>query len=582
VKKSEIIEKAKQHNIEIIEGNEDEQISFIARQLDVDESELESIFQENDEEEIYGEELNEITYPTSKDSINMNPEISFNENNHLEKQNENNQFNNKYQLEKKDVPNRKGMTNDRTAIAKTKKPNSTKTSSNGGKVSKIVNTAQTVSQLSENPKENGKELVKQQIKHQLKQKVKTAALNVIKKNPYVLLVVLIVALVLLFILMVIGAAEEGGSNSQLYATQYTLNATSITKENFESLMNEACKNHNEYQPYCDNATLIYDISVSNGVSAEAVAVELIINNISFGNNAGDVIFNQTQRISSYKRVNDLISADLANVNYWTNKSTDDNNMCSLISNLETYLGSERFGQITEYCSNDGINCESSNVGGENCEQITDSDKKAIITYGVKKRQFLKESIFGSDWGSTAVYSSTCSIYAQGDKSWRDIPLGNSRLTMGSSGCLVTALAIAISCHDTPVTISEFDAGKFIGQLNSGGCFAPDGGLYWGCTKINDVAPLTKFVSASCVKVTPKCSGGTNWSDQDKQNLINSHLSTGNRFVLVGFIRSHGGQHFVMFSEWIDNSSFKALDPAGGVTSTVYLKDVHRIAAYTYK
>lgn len=65
-------------------------------------------------------------------------------------------------------------------------------------------------------------------------------------------------------------------------------------------------------------------------------------------------------------------------------------------------------------------------------------------------------------------------YRQDDDSWKDINLGNSKYTMGSSGCITACIASAISESDNPM-----DPGELVTLLSENNVYDDDGNMQWG-------------------------------------------------------------------------------------------------------
>lgn len=65
-------------------------------------------------------------------------------------------------------------------------------------------------------------------------------------------------------------------------------------------------------------------------------------------------------------------------------------------------------------------------------------------------------------------------YRQDDSTWADEYLGNSKYTLGSSGCLVSSIASALSMeHDIEETPSTLNA-----RLSSDGVYDSEGNMQW--------------------------------------------------------------------------------------------------------
>lgn len=71
-------------------------------------------------------------------------------------------------------------------------------------------------------------------------------------------------------------------------------------------------------------------------------------------------------------------------------------------------------------------------------------------------------------------------YRQDDPTWKDIHLGDSEYTMGSSGCITTCIATAIS-----ETEGAMDPGQLAVLLSNENVFDDEGNMQW--TELNDLA-----------------------------------------------------------------------------------------------
>ena len=85
------------------------------------------------------------------------------------------------------------------------------------------------------------------------------------------------------------------------------------------------------------------------------------------------------------------------------------------------------------------------------------------------------------WGFP-IYSETsagygdCEIFAQWDPRWGNIQLGyGGGTSLANIGCLVTSIAIGMSCSGTELTVSNFDPGVLATHLVSNGCFTNGSG-----------------------------------------------------------------------------------------------------------
>ncbi len=156
-------------------------------------------------------------------------------------------------------------------------------------------------------------------------------------------------------------------------------------------------------------------------------------------------------------------------------------------------------------------------------------------------------------------------WTQGDARWANMKLGGSKLTMASSGCVVTSLAM-LAVHYGLQDESVFNPGIFLEALNEAGALTNGGALYWN--KVDNV--LTGFDYAGKMDLTG--------SAADKAALFGNLLSQGyavvinvNRTHWVG-LRSVIGDKVYMFDSSASSPTVLFDEyPAAGVTQCVVYK-----------
>ena len=144
------------------------------------------------------------------------------------------------------------------------------------------------------------------------------------------------------------------------------------------------------------------------------------------------------------------------------------------------------------------------------------------------------------------------LWKQFGAPWSNILLGNSSKTIGSSGCLVTSIAMLIAQSGVNVIVDgEFNPGTFVQKLNANGGFI-GADLYW--SKVSTAAP--SFIYQGQIPIL-------GFSQSDKLNKINELLNNG--YYITAEVKGNTGQHWVAIVS-TDGSNVNMLDPASDSTS----------------
>lgn len=158
-------------------------------------------------------------------------------------------------------------------------------------------------------------------------------------------------------------------------------------------------------------------------------------------------------------------------------------------------------------------------------------------------------------------------WKQNQGTWTAIPLGNSKYTIRSAGCLVTSVAIQIAKSGTLVNVSNFDPGVFVEHLNKNGGFTSEGDFYWNSPANSGITPNFKFAGLIDLAGTKS----------EKTSTIKSYQDQGYYIV----IRAQTHQHWVSLDKVVGNEVY-IFDPATNATK-LWEKypdyDVTRIAIF---
>lgn len=137
--------------------------------------------------------------------------------------------------------------------------------------------------------------------------------------------------------------------------------------------------------------------------------------------------------------------------------------------------------------------------------------------------------------------------------WCNVPLGNSGATIGGYGCFITSIAIQIARSGTTTTLSEFNPGTFVKELNKYGSF--DGsGSFVGAANISKIVPTfsEKYHGVSLTG-----------SAQNKINVIKGYLDQG--LYPIMRVKTTNGQHWVAVVGVTNNDVIMA-DPGSEKTN----------------
>ena len=384
--------------------------------------------------------------------------------------------------------------------------------------------------------------------------------------------------------------NDGTSNS---CESMSISSTSLSRSEFIEKLESyySLKNDTYSNLFKEKAGVIYDLSVKNGINPEVVVVRAYLegyspasqgystyNNywgIGCNNNSSlknckkyssfeDGVLGFINNISKYDSLSSMMSKYAYIGYYWYSPGNAGLGGCYYYQSIKKYLSASRSNEVAAACSKE--------CSGSSCLATVNEDQVAYSKYQVESMAKQRNTIFNITSNYCENYSSNCTIYAQGDSRWGSISLGKSKTNMRSSGCAVTSVAIGISCSGTKLNISDFDPGKFINTLNAGNCFQDDGGIYWGCSAINKIAPNVKLIYS-----TDRTLGSLS-VESKKQTILNYQIN--NNFILVHFRNdAHKRGHYVVVSE-VSGENVITKDPSGGKVTTIPISIIDQFIIYS--
>ncbi len=430
--------------------------------------------------------------------------------------------------------------------------------------------------------------------------------------PVILIIVGILLLIIIIVIIFI-KLNDNVSNSYINSCDgMSLSQTSLNKSEFVEKLTAyyAESERPGAKIFIDNAETIYELSTNNGINPELVVIRANREGFSPSGNADALssnpslaeyynywglgcnnTINSLSECSNYESfedgllgfinnlldhgyvtVSDMMSKYSSIGEFWYNPGNSGLGGCYYFDYMKEYMSEDRVKIVENACSL-GNKCEKN--ANENCVKTTDEDKKAYTKYQVSKMVADRETIFGIPADVCNLNAEGCTIYGQNDPRWNQLPLGrgNTGTLMGSYGCAVTSLAIAISCSGTEVTIPNFDAGEFVKALNQYGCFDSSGQINWRCAGIQEVAPNITFIDSFDTREK---------SDAQIINEVNSY-DPNQYFVLLHYFNNeHKKGHFVVYTS-TSGKYFTVKDPAsGGIVNNILVSDVVAYKVFSYK
>ena len=140
-------------------------------------------------------------------------------------------------------------------------------------------------------------------------------------------------------------------------------------------------------------------------------------------------------------------------------------------------------------------------------------------------------------------------WKQKGETWSNIKIGTSGRTIGEIGCNVTSVAMLIAKSGVSTTISNFNPGTFVEELNKIGGFDVGDLKYYPVSKI---APSFQYQNSINVEGMTR---------EQKLNTLKKILDEGNTYVIAEVGES---QHWVAVDS-ISGDSIKMMDPGSKAT-----------------
>ncbi len=375
----------------------------------------------------------------------------------------------------------------------------------------------------------------------------------------------------------------------------SMTSTTLSKEEFIRLAEQYASRKSNARILADNAGMIYDMAIANGINPELVFIRADVEGYSPGSSKNNywglgctntggydacISYNSLssgvagflQFVSKYSTLNELMGHYAYLGDYWYNPGSWSVGGCVYASAI---YGNNIPDRVREACAS-GKTCTT--AGGGDCVATTAEDKEAYLTFQARSMLDARQKIFGlsadqciPSYQIGEVGNGSCTIWRQGDERWGNIHLGSSKTTMKESGCAVTSVAIAISCSGVKINnVVEFNPGTLVKLMNSTGGFK-GAGMYWGNSAIKALAPSFQY------KTYEDLTG----SNQDKMNTVYKYAGSNRSLILHFKNDAHPRGHYVVLKS-ISNDNFIVYDPGNGKINTYNVADLDKIVVYEYQ
>ena len=285
-------------------------------------------------------------------------------------------------------------------------------------------------------KNKAKSTAKNAVK-KVENKAKTAIVNLIKKNPYVLLIILGAGLFFILMIMIFAAFtgdKSDGSGGSSSASSYNtsigttdgipFNSTTLSKQEFKERFAAYIENHPTSYPavsegrqvFLNNIDLIYDTAVSYNINPEIIVIRATLEGFSPGRdynywgmgctNTGGGLdctkydsFQEGVRVyaekaTRFSNYTEMISQYGYLGEYWYNPGSSAQGGCYYLETLKPYMSTSRYNEVYSYCSRDSYICTKTETS--NCLKTIEEDYDAYVQNHIQIAIKQRKTIFGLD------------------------------------------------------------------------------------------------------------------------------------------------------------------------------------------
>lgn len=392
------------------------------------------------------------------------------------------------------------------------------------------------------------------------------------------------------------AKEDTKNDTSTNCSTFSITNTTLTSVEFVNKVanyNYNSSNSNRQQAwnlFVENAAKIYKMGVDNNVNPELIVVRAIVEGFSpgiakhnyFGINCtngqpencsvyesfDEGIMGFIKVIQKYSSFTDLMQRYAYLGDYWFNPGGSGDGGCYYADiiypdGLDDYVATA--------CSDAYEGCS-----GSNCMATREQDHDAYATYQGKNMIDIRYDLFGissDECTNNTLNYGNCVLYNQSDSRWGNLQLGFGSTTIGSHGCAVTSLAIALTCTGQVPNVENFTPAYLNETIKVNHGFSSDL-IIWNNDGLREFVPtFTEGRSYSISK---------NASPEEKIKILQTVFEESNRVGIVHISNSEHYSHYVVLQSINEsNNTINTLDPAGGKTQIYSINDIDGLRYYTY-
>ena len=391
-------------------------------------------------------------------------------------------------------------------------------------------------------------------------------------------------------------SEEEKPQTSALCESFSLHSTTLSKEEFV----RGVKNYKKDSSpgmilFQQNADKIYDISVRNGINPEFVVARAVREGFSPGGSTHNYWGVGCNNEGQGKDCKSYLNFDTAVAEYCVYLKTTYTDMNDLLKRY-AYLGKYWYNpgnwglggcpykdvvypegvpqRVKDACDPSSENeCLIGGVG--NCVSTTDDEQIRYGKWQLREMTEVRKDMWGLSEGDCSTNNGKCKIFKQGDPKWSSELLLNSpnNNTLGSAGCALTSVAIAMTCSGKLTDYDNFTPSTLNKALKP---YATSGDMAWmndNFQKVyNDLAPGFR-----CTSSRVSLSG----SASDKISQIKNAKKDNNQ-VILWLSNAEHSSHFVVYSSANEeNSTIETMDPAYGAMHVYHAGDFKEMNIFSY-
>ncbi len=390
--------------------------------------------------------------------------------------------------------------------------------------------------------------------------------------------------------------QTNNGNSTTNCSNFSITDTTLTAVEFINKVanyNYKSSDANKQQSwnlFVENAAKIYNMGVDNNVNPELIVVRAIDEGFSpgvakhnyFGINCtnghpencsvyssfDEGIMGFIKVIQRYSSFTDLMQRYAYLGDYWFNPGGSGDGGCYYADEIYPN-GLDNY--VATACSDAYLGCS-----GASCMPTREQDHDAYAAYQGKNMIDTRYDVFGissNECTNNTLNYGNCVLYNQSDERWGNLQLGFGSTTIGSHGCAVTSLAIALTCTGQVPNVENFTPAYLNETIKVNNGFSSDL-IIWNNDGLREFVPT--FTEGRNYSISK------NASPQEKIEILQTVFEESNRIGIVHISNSQHYSHYVVLQSINEsNNTINTLDPAGGKTQIYSINDIDGLRYYTY-